>query len=302
MPNTLVHIAIQSPASRIVARDTDPKWIYAACILPDVPWIVQRAVGTLAPAVDPVQLRYYVDAQGSLLGTLVLCAAISLCTRTTVQTFALLGANAVLHLALDALEIKWANGVHLLAPFSWEYINIGLVWPEDPVILVLTLAGVLVLLVQARESVRRPIGLLVPPAPRIAAAVALLLIYLIAPLFLMDGPHEADNHSLKSLSQAEDRTGLYVEFDRARLVKGTEADYIVGITRDSVLVEGTLSAVPASVSVRGVFISDDVLRVTDFRIHPIGLRDALSIVGLAGVALIWAVSIGRVRSSLRNPS
>src|SRR5690606_3472401 len=123
-------------------------------------------------------------------------------------------------------------------------------WPEDPVILVLTLAGVLVLLVQARESVRRPIGLLVPPAPRIAAAVALLLIYLLAPLFLMDGPHEADNHSLKSLSQAEDRTGLYVEFDRARLVKGTEADYIVGITRDSVRVEGTLSAVPPSVSVQ----------------------------------------------------
>lgn len=300
MPNTLVHIAVQSPGTRLVAAGADPKWIYLACILPDVPWIVQRGIWEIAPQIDPVQLRYYVDAQGSLLGTLLLCAAVSLFARTALRTFALLGGNALLHLLIDTLEIKWANGVHFLAPFSWEYVNVGLVWPEHVVIMFLTLTGIIVLAIQAGSTIGRPLGLTRPSATKIASSGVLLALYFLAPLFLLDGPHQADNHSLRTLSQEGGRAGATVEFDRARYVEGPDAAYVVGITRDSVLVEGMQADAPATVSLRGEFVSDDVLQVRDYRVHPRGAREAFSIIGVVGVLVVWLASIFRASPFLRR--
>ena len=301
MPNTLVHIAVQSPATHLVSPRADPKWIYLACILPDVPWIMQRGIWMAAPGVDPVLLRYYLDAQGSLLGTLLLCGGISLLADAALKTFALLGGNAVLHLVIDTLEAKWANGVHFLAPFSWEYTNVGLVWPEHFLILSLTAVGFVVILAQARPAITRPPGISLPSTPRTAGSCVFLSLYFVAPLFFLDGPHEADNHFLRTLSREDGRLGAYVEFDRARYVEGPEAAYLFGITRDSVLVEGLRVDAPAMVSIRGEFVSDEVIKVNEYRVHPRGAREAFSILGLGAVLVIWTASMVGARRRVRNP-
>ena len=44
MPNTLVHFAAQGGASHALWRRLDPRFVYLGCLLPDLPWILRRAV------------------------------------------------------------------------------------------------------------------------------------------------------------------------------------------------------------------------------------------------------------------
>ena len=49
VPNTLVHFAAQGAASHGLWRRLDPRWVYLGCLLPDLPWILRRAVVGLRP-------------------------------------------------------------------------------------------------------------------------------------------------------------------------------------------------------------------------------------------------------------
>ena len=145
MPNTLVHFAVQGAASRGLWQRLDPRWIYLACLLPDVPWILRRAVVGFGLPVDVFDLRLYTMGLASLAGTLLLCAALALATSAPRLVLAVLGTGALLHLLLDATELKFGNGVHLAAPFSWRMTSFDLLPGESLVYLVLTAAGALLL-------------------------------------------------------------------------------------------------------------------------------------------------------------
>ena len=67
MPNTLAHIGLQGLATRKLLRDADLKWIYLSCIIPDVPWIIQRLVRYVIPNIDLYDLRLYAIVQASFL-------------------------------------------------------------------------------------------------------------------------------------------------------------------------------------------------------------------------------------------
>ena len=144
MPNTLVHFAAQGAASRSLWRRLDPRWIYLGCLLPDVPWIARRVAAVLALPVDPIDLRLYAMAQASLAGTLLLCAAFAAVAAQPRLALAVLAFNALLHLLLDACEVKWGNGVHLFAPFSWRMTSFDLVEGEGTMILALSFGGALI--------------------------------------------------------------------------------------------------------------------------------------------------------------
>jgi hypothetical protein len=94
-------------------------------VIPDVPWILQRIVsaGFTASVVDPYDLRLYTIVQSSLIACLVLSLALSLLSSAPRRVFMLLAFNSFVHLLLDAMETKWANGVNLFAPFSWQLLN-----------------------------------------------------------------------------------------------------------------------------------------------------------------------------------
>jgi len=44
MPNTLAHLAVHGFATRAVLRGADLKWVFVGCVIPDIPWIIQRVV------------------------------------------------------------------------------------------------------------------------------------------------------------------------------------------------------------------------------------------------------------------
>ncbi|MEL6680055.1 MAG: hypothetical protein AAFQ51_15215, partial [Pseudomonadota bacterium] len=141
MPATLGHIGVQALITRGVIRGADFKWILLGCVLPDVPWILQRLTRAGLPSVDVFDLRIYAIVQSSLVFTLILCGACALVARHPLRVFGILAVGALLHLLLDASQTKWANGVILFAPLDWRLVAFGFYWPEDVITLILLLFG-----------------------------------------------------------------------------------------------------------------------------------------------------------------
>jgi hypothetical protein len=117
-------------------------------------------------------------------------------------------------LLLDAVEIKPGNGVHLLAPWSWKLFNLGSLWPENFTITVLTVLGLALGLWLALSRPQRLY--LMPDLARLRSllCVLALLIYRAAPFAFMGGPYDADNHSVRTLSETDQRVGRRVRLDR----------------------------------------------------------------------------------------
>ena len=91
MPNTLGHLCVQGLATRAVIRGADFKWILLGCVLPDLPWILQRVIRVLAPEIgSPYDLRLYSIVQGSLVISLLLCGALALASAAPARVMAIL--------------------------------------------------------------------------------------------------------------------------------------------------------------------------------------------------------------------
>ena len=80
MPNTLAHVGAQGMATHEVLRDADPRWMYLGCVIPDLPWILQRILFVAVPGIDPYALWAYLVVQASLFGGLLVCTAAALLT------------------------------------------------------------------------------------------------------------------------------------------------------------------------------------------------------------------------------
>jgi len=282
----LGHLCVQGLATRAVIRGADLKWIFLGCVLPDLPWILQRVIGVLAPDIaSPYDLRLYSIVQGSLVMTLVLGGALALASSAPARVLAILSLNALVHLLLDACQIKWANGVHLFAPFTWEMQRFGLFWPESPLSPVLTVGG-LVFFAWAwlqrpgedlRFSLERPTRLLL--------GGALLGAYILLPMAMIEGPASADNHSVRTLREHQERPGKPVEFDRNpyRAEHGGSLRTFAG---EELQVDGW-SGESALLSARGVFVDASRVELREVHVHWPWYRDLGSYVGLLAVACFW---------------
>jgi hypothetical protein len=285
VPNTLVHFAAQGAASHGLWRRIDPRWVYLGCLLPDVPWILRRAAVGLALPVDAFDLRLYTMAQASLAGTLLLCAALAVLAAAPGRVFAILGVNALLHLLLDATEVKWGNGVHLFAPVSWRMTSFDLLGGESAVYLLLSVLGGL--LVAWEIGRRRPprVRLDVRPA-RLAAGGALLAAYLLAPFPFLAAVQASDSYSVRTLREVEARAGRRVGIDRTAFEATAGGGFVRLWTGERVRATGDLPDRDATVSLFGTFLAPDVLRVDRMVEHRQG-RDWPSYVALALLAAIW---------------
>ncbi len=286
MPNTLVHFAAQGAASRGAWPRLDPRWIYLACLLPDLPWILRRAVVAFAFPVDTFDLRVYTMGLASLAGTLLLCAAIAVVTVAPRTVFAVLGAGALLHLLLDGTEVKWGNGVHLMAPFSWRMTSFDLLPGESPVYLLLTVAGVLLLAWEIARRSPATVGLDLRPG-RLALGGALLAAYVAAPLPFLRAIEASDSYSVKTLREVEARPGRTVGLDRTAFLATPAGGRIRLWTGELVRATGTLPSRDAAVSLHGTFLAADVLRVDRLVVHGQD-RDWPSYLALVLLAVVWA--------------
>lgn len=268
------------------------KWICLGCVLPDFPWIMQRLVRFTVSGVDPYTLRLYGIVQASLLSCLILGLAIAVLTRHSSRTFLILSGNAFLHLLLDASQIKWATGVHFLAPIRWSLTSFGFFWPESTLAYVLTILGFGLILFTWKQSYRTPIGASPLSARRVVVSSALVFLYIFLPFSLVEGPTEADNHFVKSLREYESRPGRYVEIDRQPYIWNEGSGFIQIFTGELLGVDGIELDRSAVVSIRGRFITEDRVRVEEYHIHS-RFRNMASYLGLSLIALLWVSALVR---------
>lgn len=293
MPNTLAHVGVQALPWKLLAPDTDIKWLAFGCIIPDLPWIVQRIVPHLLPTVDLIDLRIYCMIQASLLFCLLMSGAIALLASASAPIFLILAGNSLLHLTLDAAQTKWANGVHFLAPLNWQLSQFHLFWPEHAITLTLSLTGLAALLFFGIRDLGRPIRLGCS-ALRLSSAALLLALYLLLPLGLFEGPLQADNHYVATLKDYPDRIGKKVGFDRCRYDSaGKQITIFTGEKLDAV---GSLPDRDCTVSLIGRFTGARTIFIDKLHVHGPG-RDLFSIAGLLLFGL-FLVRAGFITSSV----
>jgi hypothetical protein len=285
VPNTLVHFALQGPASRGLWRRLDARWIYLGCLLPDVPWIIRRAVASAGLAVDPIDLRIYAMAQASLAGTLLVCAAFAAVAAAPRLAFSILGLNALLHLLIDACEIKWGNGVHLFAPLSWRMTSFELVTGEGIHVVLLSAAGALLLTWEILRPRFSTIGFDLSPR-HLAAGGALLAGYVLVPLAFL-GPVEAsDSYSVKTLREVDRRVGKPLGLDRSAFRATADGGFLELWNGERVRAIGVVPGHDARVSLRGTFVEPHVLRIDRLVEHRRD-RDGSSYLALGLLTLLW---------------
>jgi hypothetical protein len=285
VPNTLVHFAAQGAFSHALWRRLDPRFVYLGCLLPDLPWILRRAVVGFGLPVDSFDLRLYTMGLASLAITLLLAGAVAAATAAPRRTFAVLGLNALLHLLLDATEVKFGNGVHLLAPVSWRMTSFDWVAGESLLYLVLTLGGALLV----AWEIARPRGTAVPldlRPRRLATAAALLAAYLLAPLPFLRAIESSDSYSVKTLREVEMRPGRSVDLDRTAFFAAPAGGSVELWTGERVRATGSLPAHDAIVSLHGTFLEAQVLRI-DRLIEHRRNRDWPSYLGLVLLTLVF---------------
>jgi hypothetical protein len=284
VPNTLAHFGIQGVATRLLVKDADPKWICLGTILPDVPWILRRGVLAATPGIDPIDLRLYSIGQSTLACSLLLAGALAVVSRRPRRTFLVLGLGVLMHLLIDACQTKWGNGVHLLAPLSWDLWNFGLFWPEAWPTHALTLSGLLWFGWVWWRRAGDPVGL-APSPRRLVVATALLAAWLAAPLLLAPGAEAADAHFTATLRRPGN--GAPVELDRVRYRAEEDRDVVETWAGLEFAASGPAPDDSATVSVRGRLPAPDRLEITNLHVHGGMSRDLPSYLGLALLLVVW---------------
>jgi len=295
MPNTLAHFGVQGLLGHRFFSWIDPKWILLGCVIPDIPWILQRVVQSLAIPVDLYDLRLYAICQASLFGCLLLAGGLALMAADSKKVFFVLAINSLAHLLLDSTQLKWANGVHLFAPFSWDLWNLGWYWPESFVTYGMTALGIIYLGIIWRVAVDQPL-ISSPPGAGEGVVIGLCIIgYFVFPLVFMGQAELADNHFMKTLRQTEKRVGQVVEFDRVPYIKKQSGDVIQTVSKEHIQVARDPLPHSALVSVKGWFSTQKSIEVRDLHIHSSWFRDVASLLGLGIFLVLCIVSVVRSR-------
>ena len=114
-----------------------------------------------------------------------------------------------------------------------------------------------------------------------------LLLYLILPFFILSGPENADNHFVQTLRMNEERSGKYIEVDRGKHLFTNKKNYIRIFTGEEIEIEQIETDLLAYISIRGTFIDNKFIRVSNYRTHNVGYRDIASYAGLLLVFFYW---------------
>lgn len=287
MPNTLAHLGAQGVLNHLVKPGIDPKWVGLGCLLPDVPWILQRLVNGLGLSSDPYTTRAYFIAQASLLVTLCLCGGLAFLSQRPREVFLILGINSFLHLLLDGLQTKFANGVHFFAPISWDLWNVGWFWPESLPTYLLTGCGLLYVIWHWKTAMNQPMTFPHRSFLSIGVSLTMLLLYFVLPFVFLEGPHQADNHFVRTFEEKDSRLGKPIEFDRTPYRRTASGDVVEGFGDERIKVAIPLLDHSAIISGRGTFSAPNEVKFQEIHEHIWGLRDASSILGIILISAMW---------------
>lgn len=281
-----------------MVRDADIKWIYIGSIIPDFPWIVQRATRTAFPGIDPYDLRVYCVVQASLLFCTVLSCALASFSSRFWKTFAILAFGSFLHLFLDAAQTKWGNGVHFFAPLDWRLINFELFWPESLPTYLLTSFGLFYFMISLRRYGLAKFQLAWPPHHQLWKGMVLIVVYLAFPVVFFDGAVNNDSHYVKTLSSSTTRSGHYIAIDRGVYHPSPAGGHIRTYADEDIRLKGVKLDTRASLSIRGEFIDQSSIHIHECHVHSTFFRDVSSSVGLLLVFLYFFAPM--VRSAFKS--
>ena len=301
MPNTLAHLGAQGVLNHLVKRGIDPKLIGLGCLLPDIPWILKRLVSGLELSSDPYTTRMYFIAQASLLVTLCLCASLAFLSKKPREVFLILGVNSFLHLLLDGLQTKLANGVHFFSPISWNLWNEGLFWPESLPTYILTGCGLLYVIRYWQTAISHPITFPNRSFLCIGVSLMMFLLYFVLPFVFIEGPRQADNHFVRTLEEKDLRTGKSIEFDRRSYIKTSSGDVVEGFGGERIKVAIPLLDHSATISGRGIFSAQNEVKFQEIHEHIWGLRDASSILGILLISAMWGHAFWKSTACCEKP-
>ena len=287
MPNTLTHLGTQGLISTKILEKNDFKWVFIGCILPDLPWILKRILLALKIPISPYDLQLYTIAQSSLAGCLLLSIAIACLSSNYKRVFLILFLNSIFHLLLDSLQIKWANGVHFFAPFSWQLIRFDLFWPESVPTLILSISGILFVVY---SCFKLPVSVddIQSPQGRLQVIFILSLVaYILTPVLFIEKSQEADNHFIKTLREVEYRQGRLVEMDRRPIYPKNGKCVLKTPAKEELILKGLEKECHGLVSIRAKFINKKTIHAIEIHRHWGKFRDILSYIGLSFVGFFW---------------
>lgn len=287
MPNTLAHIGINVLITRTLFNRADGFLILIGAIIPDIPWIFQRVISLLAPTINAYDLRLYCIVQASLLLSIILCFAVANLFTHSYRSFLILIFGTFIHLLLDSFETKWANGVHLFAPFSWKLFNFGFFWPEHVVIHILSILGIISIIYLLKYEINTGFNLI--EKRKIILSFLLVILYFSLPFAFMSDSEAADNHFVKTLRNYEQRTGKYFEIDRGLYLNYENGDKYKTSFGEMFTINNLDLKFSGSMSIKAKFISPEDIHIIDYHIH--GNRDLFSYVGLFFVFLFLLAKI-----------
>ncbi len=286
MPNTLAHFAVHGLITRRLIPKADLPWVYFGCIIPDLPWIGQRLAKSLLPDLDVVAIRLYAINQASLFISLLLCGGLALLTDSSRRVFAILGLGTLLHLLLDACQIKWGNGVSFIVPLDWRLIRFDLFWPESPTNSLLTIGGLVYFGATLRTAVSFD-PLFSPNRRQWGLAAALLVCYVTLPGLWLQATVDADNHFVRTLDGSGNNAGKIFEIDRSVYRATADGGYLENLTGKELAIPRLEVADGAQISVRGRILGAGRAEVIEFYVHRNHFRDGATILGLGLVTLLW---------------
>lgn len=289
MPNTLAHIGVNLVLTRSLIKKADAFLIFVGAIIPDVPWILQRLANFLIPSINPYDLRLYCVVQASLFFSIIFCAAVAMLFQKSFNTFTILSFGAVIHLLLDSIEKKWANGVHLFAPVNWDLFNLGIVWPEHIIIHLLSLLGLLILLLLFRESAKKSFNIDFENRIRILLSISILLLYTFLPFIFIYNAESSDSHFVKTLREHDRRSGKYFEIDRGNYIHSPDGDKFLTPFNEYLSVNNLDLNTSKVMSIRAEFISSNTIKVIEYHIH--GNRDIYSYIGLVLILILFFLKL-----------
>ncbi len=290
MPNTLAHVGINGLITKSIIKKSDILWIYLGCVIPDFPWIVRKIIESALPSVNGYDLQLYVIVQASLFFSLILSFILALFSVDIKKTFLILGIGSLFHLLVDSIQTKWANGVHLFAPFSWDMTNYGFFWPESVWTYIITFLGLAFFIYYWKSNfVSRP--LIAFSLNRIVTATILMLTYIFLPLLFVDHVEQADNHFISTLRNENSRVGSYVEMDRKKVVlrEKTNSYWIESFDKSLIELNNIEELKSDRISIKGKFISNNEIYVEDYQENWSLFRDGASYVGLFLILLSWII-------------
>lgn len=279
MPNTLAHIAVNKILSKPFIRDNEIIWVYLGVVIPDFPWILKRIILLLFPTVNGYDLQAYLISLASLFFSIIISLFFAQLFKDTKRIAVLLCFGSLFHLILDSFQTKWANGVQLFLPFNWKILSFNYFWPESIYSLILTLLGLFFAIYTLNSKSKFPNFEF--SFQRFARAMLLLSTYFVLPYLLIHFNYENDSHFISTLKYKDNRPGKYIEMDRKEYRRDQNGSYWIRSFNDDYYKLENIDTIKTDrISIRGMFVDKDRIRVLELKESSAFWRDGASYVGL----------------------